>query len=109
MERRVTWNYRIGFKRHKIPLVSGDNHEATGEYHEATGEYHEELEYGIVEAYYDDAGRIKFTTENFKTPYGETKEDLVECLQMMLKDALKHPDIDLEALWDELKDKQIED
>lgn len=102
MERRVTWNYRIGFKRHKIPLVADDNHEATGE-------YHEELEYGIVEAYYDDAGRIKFTTENFKTPYGETKEDLVECLQMMLSDALKHPDIDLEALWDELKDKQDED
>lgn len=84
------WEYRIGFKRHTI-----------------NGE--EELEYGLVECYYDDDGNIKFTTERFIKPSDETKEELIENLEMMLKDAKKDaPVLDLEKLWKELEMKELE-
>ena len=92
------WNYRVGFKRHKVAVVDDVDHKPTGE-------YHEELEFGIVECYYDDNGDIRFTTERFMKPYGESYEKLVDNLQIMLKDAQKAPTLDLEVLWKELEAK----
>ena len=78
------WEYRIGFKRHVV------NDE-------------EVLEYGLTEAYYNDKGELWLTTERFIEPSGETKEELIENLEMMLKDAKKDaPVLDLEKLWKEL-------
>ena len=84
------WNYRTAFKRQIINGV-------------------EEIEYGLVECYYDDDGNIKFTTERFIEPSGETKEELIENLEMMLKGAKKDaPVLDLEKLWKELEMKELE-
>ena len=83
------WEYRIGFKRHIINCK-------------------EVLEYGLVEAYYNDKGDIWLTTERFIEPSGETKEELIENLEMMLKDAKKDvPVLDLEKLWKELEMKEL--
>lgn len=85
------WNYRIGFKRH---VINGE----------------EELEYGLTEAYYNDKGDLLLTTERFIEPSGETKEELIENLEMMmLKGAKKDaPVLDLEKLWKELEMKELE-
>ena len=84
------WEYRVGFKRHVI------NSE-------------EEREYGLIEAYYNDKGELWLTTERFIEPSGETKEELIENLEMMLKDAKKDvPVLDLEKLWKELEMKELE-
>lgn len=84
------WNYRIGFKRH---VINGA----------------EEITYGLVEAYYNDKGDLLLTTERFIEPSGETKEELIENLEMMLKVAKKDaPVLDLEKLWKELEMKQLE-
>ena len=84
------WNYRIGFKRYVINGV-------------------EEIEYGLTEAYYNDKGDLWLTTERFIEPSGETKEELIENLEMMLKDAKKDaPVLDLEKLWKELEMKEHE-
>ena len=96
------WEYRIGFKRHKVNVVDDVAHKPTGEVDES-------LEYGLVECYYDDECNIKFTTERFIEPSGETKEELIENLEMMLKDAKKDaPVLDLEKLWKELEMKELE-
>ena len=82
------WNYRTAFKRHVINGV-------------------EEITYGLVEAYYNDKGDLWLTTERFIEPSGETKEELIENLEMMLKDAKKDvPVLDLEKLWKELEMKE---
>ena len=84
------WNYRTAFKRHVINGV-------------------EEITYGLVEAYYNDKGDLLLTTERFIEPSGETKEELIENLEMMLKVAKKDaPVLDLEKLWKELEMKQLE-
>ncbi len=84
------WNYRIGIKRYVINGV-------------------EEIEYGLTEAYYNDKGDLLLTTERFIEPSGETKEELIENLEMMLKDAKKDaPVLDLEKLWKELEMKEHE-
>ena len=84
------WNYRIGLKR---SIVNGE----------------EVLEYGLTEAYYNDKGDLWLTTERFIEPSGETKEELIENLEMMLKDAKKDaPVLDLEKLWKELEMKELE-
>ena len=84
------WNYRTAFKRHSVDVIDDVTHEPTGE-------VVEELEYGLVEAYYNDKGDLWMTTERFVEPYGETKEELIENLEMMLKDAKKDaPVLDLE-------------
>lgn len=81
------WNYRIGFKRN---MING-----------------EEIEYGLVEAYYNDKGDLWLTTERFIEPSGETKDELIENLEMMLKDAKKDaPVLDLDKLWKELEMKE---
>lgn len=96
------WNYRTAFKRHSFSVVNDVTHEPIGEIEES-------LEYGLVECYYDDDGNIKFTTERFMKPSGETKEELIENLEMMLKDAKKDtPVLDLEKLWKELEMKEME-
>ncbi len=82
------WNYRTAFKRH---VINGE----------------EVLEYGLTEAYYNDNGDLWLTTERFIEPSGETKEELIENLEMMLKDAKKDvPVLDLEKLWKELEMKE---
>ena len=82
------WEYRIGFKRH---VFNGE----------------ESLEYGLTEAYYNDKGELWLTTERFMKPSGETKEELIENLEMMLNDAKKDaPVLDLEKLWKELEMKE---
>ena len=92
--------YRIGFKRHSFGVVD----EVT---YKPTGEVEESLEYGLVECYYDDDGNIKFTTERFIKPSGETKDELIENLEMMLKDAKKDaPVLNLDKLWKELEMKE---
>ena len=69
----------------------------------------EEIEYGLVEAYYNDKGDLWLTTERFIEPSGETKEELIENLEMMLKVAKKDaPVLDLEKLWKELEMKELE-
>lgn len=93
------WNYRIGVKKHKYNSISDDS----------VNEPFEELTYGLVECYYDDDGNIKFTSERFIEPSGETKEELIENIEMMLKDAKKDvPVLDLEKLWKELEMKELE-
>lgn len=93
------WNYRIGIKKHKYNSIND----------EGINEPLEELTYGLVECYYDDDGNIKFTTERFIEPSGETKDELIENLEMMLKDAKKYaPVLDLEKLWKELEMKELE-
>lgn len=94
------WDYRIGFKRHKINIVDDVTHKPTGEVEKS-------LEYGLVECFYDDNGNIKFTTERFIEPSGETEEELIENLEMMLEDVKKDaPVLDLEKLWKELEMKE---
>ena len=84
------WNYRTAFKRHVINGV-------------------EEITYGLVEAYYNDKGELLLATERFIEPSGETKEELIENLEMMLEDAKKDtPVLDLEKLWKELEMKELE-
>ena len=93
------WNYRIGVKKHKYNSINDDG----------INEPLEELTYGLVECYYDDDGNIKFTTERFMKPSGETKEELIENIEMMLKDAKKDvPVLDLDKLWKELEMKELE-
>lgn len=92
--------YRIWFKRHSVSVVDDVTYKPTGEVEES-------LEYGLVECFYDDKCDIKFTTERFMLPSGETKEELIENLEMMLKDAKKDaPVLDLEKLWKELEMKE---
>lgn len=96
------WDYRVSFKRHKINVVDDVTYKPTGDIEES-------LEYGVVECYYDDEGNIKFTTERFIEPSGETKEELIENLEIMLKDAKKDaPVLDLEKLLKELEMKELE-
>ena len=96
------WGYRIGFKRHSVDVIDDVTHEHTGD-------FVEEIEYGLVEAYYNDKGDLWLTTERFIKPSGETKEELIENLEMMLKAAKKDaPVLDLEKLWKELEMKQLE-
>lgn len=84
------WEYRIGFKHH---TVNGE----------------ESLEYGLIEAYYNDKGDLWLTSERFIEPSGETKEELIENIEMMLKDAKKDaPVLDLDKLWKELEMKELE-
>lgn len=95
------WEYRIGFKRHSFSVIDDVTHEPTGD-------FVEEIEYGLIEAYYNDKGDIWLTSESFIEPSGETKEDLIENLEMMLKDAKKDvPVLDLEKLWKELEMKEL--
>ena len=83
------WNYRTAFKRHVINGV-------------------EEISYGLIEACYNDKGDLWLTTERFIEPSGETKEELIENLEMMLKNAKKDaPVLDLEKLWKELEMKEL--
>ena len=96
------WNYRIGFKRHSVDVIDDVTYETTED-------VVEEITYGLVECYYDDDGNIKFTTERFIEPSGETKEELIENLEMMLKGAKKDaPVLDLDKLWKELEMKEHE-
>ena len=104
----MVWNYRIGKKRHEIAVVDDITHKRIGTDYED--------QYGIVECYYGDGGvennDIMFTSEHFQEPYGETKEELIECLEMMLKDAKQHDVLDLDVLWKELEqlnDKEDKD
>ena len=84
------WEYRIGFKRN---VINGE----------------EEREYGLTEAYYNDKGELWLTTERFIEPSGETKGELIENIEMMLKDAKKDAQVlDLEKLWKELEMKELE-
>ena len=93
------WNYRIGVKKHKYNSIN----------EEGVNESFEELEYGVIEAYYGDKGELWLTTERFIEPYGETKEELIENLEMMLKAAKKGaPVLDLEKLWKELEMRGLE-
>ena len=90
------WEYRIGVKKHKYNSINEDG----------VNEPFEDLEYGLVECFYDDEGDIKFTTERFMLPSGETKEELIENLEMMLNDAKKDATVfDLDKLWKELEMK----
>ncbi len=96
------WNYRIGFKRHSVDVIDDVTHETTGD-------VVEEITYGLAEAYYNDKGDLLLTTKRFIEPSGETKEELIENLEMMLKVAKKDaPVLDLEKLWKELEMKQLE-
>ena len=93
----MVWNYRIGKKRHEIAVVDDITHKRIGTDYED--------QYGIVECYYGDNDVVLFTSEHFQEPYGETKEELIESLEMMLKDAKQHDVLDLDVLWKELEDK----
>lgn len=96
----MSWNYRIGFKRHKLNIVDDNTHSPL--------RVDEELQYGIVEAYYNEDGEIQFTSANFQSPYGETQEELIEDLELMLKDAKRAPVIDLDKLWTDIENKGLD-
>lgn len=53
-------------------------------------------EYGLVEEYHDDDGKSLGWTQEFMTPTGESHEELIRCLKMMLNDAEKS-DVYVEA------------
>ena len=80
-----TWHYQIGMKK------------------QPNGQ----PEYGVIEVYKDALGKIQFTTREYQIPYGEALEELVEDLQLMLKDALDRPVLDLEKTWEELGELPI--
>ena len=80
-----TWHYQIGMKK------------------QPNGQ----PEYGVIEVYKDALGKIQFTTREYQIPYGEALEELVEDLQLMLKDALDRPVLDLEKTWKELGELPI--
>ena len=86
----MVWNYRIGKRVVKGVIDLSEM-------------YYENDEFGIYEVYYDEDGNIMFTTENPVEPYGETQEELIECLEMMLSDAKKHEVLYLDILWEDLK------
>lgn len=90
------WIYRVG-KRTNTYKVVDDN-----DYSKVIDELSED-QYGIVECYYDDDGNIQFTSENFQAPSGETYDELISDLEMMLKDAKGKPVLDLDKLWKELE------
>ena len=95
------WEYRIAFKRHSVDVIDDVTFETTGG-------VVEEISYGLIEAYYNDKGDLLLTTERFIEPSGETKEGLIENLEMMLKGAKKDvPVLDLEKLWKELEMKEL--
>ena len=88
------WQYHISFKNQKQKI-------------DLSQDYYDIKEYGLVEVFYNDDGEIQFTSENFEIPYGESKEELIECLEMMLEDARKNEVLDLDKLWKELaEDKE---
>ena len=93
---KMAWNYRIGVTSIEVKTVNDVTYKGTGE-------FHSEKHFGIYEVYYDEDGNIMFTTENPVEPCGETKEELIECLEMMLSDAKEHEVLDLDVLWEDLK------
>lgn len=88
------WQYHIAYKNQKRKIdLSNDSYDYK--------------EYGIVEVFYNEDGEIQFTSENFEIPYGESKEEVIECLEVMLEDARKNEVLDLDKLWKELaEDKE---
>lgn len=89
----TTWNYRIGFKNQKRKIdLSLDSYDYK--------------EYGLVEVYYGEGDEIQFTSEQFQIPYGESKSEVIECLEIMLSDARKNEALDLDKLWKELGEKE---
>ena len=90
----MKWDYRIAFTNQKRKV-------------DLSQDYYDFKMYGIVECFYDEDGKIQFTSENFEIPYGESKEELIECLEIMLEDARKNEVLDLDKLWKELaEDKE---
>ena len=87
------WQYHISFKNQKQKI-------------DLSQDYYDIKEYGLVEVFYNDAGEIQFTSENFEIPYGESKEELIECLEVMLEDARKNEVLDLDKLWKELAENK---
>lgn len=83
------WKYHIAKKKQKRK-------------YDLSKEEHEYYEYGVVETYYNEDGVIQFTSEQFETPYGETLDEVIECLEIMLEDARKNEVLDLDKLWEEL-------
>jgi hypothetical protein len=52
--------------------------------------------HGVVEAYMDEAGKVRSTTSDFVSPNDyESPEDVIMSLERMLKDAKKYGVIDL--------------
>lgn len=80
-----TWHYQIGMKK------------------QPNGQ----PEYGVIEVYKDDLGKIQFTTREYQIPYGETHQELVEDLQTMLNDSTTRVVLDLEKTWEELGELPI--
>jgi hypothetical protein len=79
------WNYRILKRKHKGTL--------------SNGEPYEEEQFGIVEAYYGDEGedgRVGWTAD-FMEPSGETREELLSDMIMMME-AFTKPVLDEEEL-----------
>ena len=68
------WNYRIIRRRNEHPIE----------------DLVPEFYYEIHEVYYK-KNKIDLWTATSMTPYGESREDLIRGLQMMLHDAKKYP------------------
>jgi len=86
------WNYRVGKRTTTYEVVS-DN-----DYSKVIDELSED-QYGIVECYYNEDGDIQFTSAEFQAPTGETYEELISDLELMLSDAKGKPVLDLDKLW----------
>ena len=74
------WNYRVIKKKN------------TGQFVDQTEEY----SYGIHEVYYHDDGSISSCTVDPMDPYGNTFDELKECMDMMSR-ALTEPVLDYET------------
>ena len=83
-------DYRVGFRTVSYPVVD-DKY-----YNKVVGTL-EETQYGVVEAYYNDDGKIVFTSEEFQSPYGETLEELKANFDNIQK-AFELPVLDLDNI-----------
>lgn len=54
--------------------------------------------FGIHEAYYDDKKKVHSITEDSVSPFGETRDEVLSCLRMMINDADRAPVLNYEDI-----------
>lgn len=86
----MSWNYRVAFRTVSYPVVDDKDHNLVVD-------TLEEVQYGVVETYYNDDGEIAFTSAEFQSPYGETLEELKANFEDMQK-AFELPVLDLDNI-----------
>jgi hypothetical protein len=77
----MSWNYRI------VRKING-------------GQYEEYSSFGIYETYYWPDQSVKFCAARPSDPYGETFEELKECMHQMAE-AFHRPSIEWNEAWND--------